>query len=96
MNKSRKNKLDKLKKVEKIKKIRIKNRKMKWPQIAHHSSRIRAHRVHHRPFNDYENIKNKIKINKKIKKIKSKFEIIRTLLHHCHLIDLLYFYLKSC
>ena len=94
MNKSRKNKLDKLKKVEKIKKIRIKNRRMKWPQIAHHSSRIRAHRVHHRPFNDYENIKNKIKINKKNKKMKSKFRIIRTLLHHCHLIDLLYSYLR--
>ena len=96
MNKSRKNKLDKLKKVEKIKKIRIKNRRMKWPQIAHHSSRIRAHRVHHRPFNEYENIKNRIKINKKIKKMKSKFEIIRTLLRHCHLIGLPYFYLKSC
>ena len=24
--------------------------KYKWPQIAHHSSRIRAHRVHHRPY----------------------------------------------
>lgn len=32
------------------KRKKLKNRKMKWPQIAHHSSRIRAHRVHHRPF----------------------------------------------
>ena len=70
--------------------------RIKWPQIAHHSSRIRAHRVHHRPFNEYENIKNRIKINKKIKKMKSKFEIIRTLLRHCHLIGLPYFYLTSC
>ena len=35
--------------VDKIRKSLEKN-KNKWPQIAHHSSRIRAHRVHHRPF----------------------------------------------
>ena len=54
-------------KIEKIKKSEINKRiRIKWPQIAHHSSRIRAHRVHHRPYYDYENIKNRIK-NKKVK-----------------------------
>ena len=45
-------------KIEKIKKSEINKRiRIKWPQIAHHSSRIRAHRVHHRPYYDYENKK---------------------------------------
>ena len=56
-----------MKKKQLLKKKKI---KIKWPQIAHHSSRIRAHRVHHRPLYDYDLMK-KSYILKKYKKYKN-------------------------